>query len=165
MTSPTQELIDECQRQSENCAYTSTTFIIWLRWLKGFRTFCQVTPVIFGALATWKMLAQDAPILGAVFTLLATLIPLAYRATKTDTAIENYSLLAGEFTNLRDRFRYAAQISSQKPFSEFEADTMPLFDRLEKARSPMLTPPEWCFTSAQKKHKAGHYHHNYDEKK
>jgi hypothetical protein len=56
-----------------------------------------------------------------------------------------------------------ASISSHKPFAEFEADTKPLIDRLEKARRRMLVPPEWCFKLAQRKHKAGHYHHDYDE--
>jgi len=46
---------------------------------------------------------------GAAFlTLLATAIPPAYRASKLDSAIDDYTLLAGEFTNLRDRFRQAA---------------------------------------------------------
>ena len=28
----------------------------------------------------------------------------------------------------------------------------------------MLTPPEWCFKLARRKHKDGHYHHDYDER-
>jgi hypothetical protein len=52
----------------------------------------------------------------------------------------------------------------RNPFSEFEADSKPLFERLEKARSHMLTPPEWCFKLARRKHKDGHYHHDYDER-
>ena len=160
---PTAALIDECQRQSESCAYTATTFIIWLRFLRGFRAFCFVAPVIFGALATWKVLA-DSPIWAAVFTLLTTVIPPSYRAMKVAKAIEDYTLLAGEMTNLRDRFRQAATVSSHKPFPEFEAEAKPFLDRLEKARSRALTPPEWCFWLAQRKHKAGHYKYDYDEK-
>jgi hypothetical protein len=161
---PTAALIDECQRQSESCAYTATTFIIWLRFLRGFRAFCFVAPVIFGALATWKVLA-DSPIWAAVFTLLTTVIPPSYRAMKVAKAIEDYTLLAGEMTNLRDRFRQAATVSSHKPFPEFEAEAKPFLDRLEKARSRALTPPEWCFKLARRKHKAGHYDYDYDEKK
>ena len=33
-----------------------------------------------------------------------------------DEAIEAYTVMAGEFSNLRDRFRQAALISSHKPF-------------------------------------------------
>ncbi len=51
-----------------------------------------------------------------------------------------------------------------KPFAEFEGEARPLFDRMEKARRRMLTPPEWCFKLAQRKHKAGHYTHDYDER-
>jgi hypothetical protein len=165
MDRATQPLIDECQRQSENCGYTSTTFTIWLRWLQGVRVVCMVSPVVFGALAMWKMVAQSSPVLGSVFTLLATVIPPAYSASRTTAAIADYRVLAGEFTNLRDRFRQAALISSHKPIGEFEADTKPLLARLEKARGQMLVPPDWCFKLAQRKHKAGHYRHDHDEER
>jgi hypothetical protein len=163
MNGAAQALVDECQRQYENCAYTSTAFTIWLRFLKGIRVSCMVAPVIFGALATWKMVAQNSPTWGAIFTLLATVIPPAYAASKTNSAIERYTTLGGEFTNLRDRFRQLALISSHKTFPEFEVDAKPLFDRLEKARGQMLTPPEWCFALARRKHRAGHYRHEYDQ--
>lgn len=161
---PTKALVDECQRQSENCGYTSTTFTVWLRCLRTLRVVCHTTPVICGALATWKIVAQHSPTWAAVFTLLATVIPPAYRASKTDAAIEEFTVLTGEFTNLRDSFRRAALISSQKPFSAFEEETKPLLIRIEKARQRALTPPEWCFKYARWKHKAGHYHHDHDEK-
>jgi hypothetical protein len=164
MNNPSEALVDECQRQHENCSYTSTTFTIWLRFLRSIRFFCLTAPVIFGAIATWKVVAQNSPTWGAVFTLLATVIPPAYRASKTDAAIDEYTTLTGEFTNLRDRFRQAALISSHKPFPEFEAETHPLLDRMEKARARALTPPELCFKLAQRKLKAGHYDHDYDKK-
>jgi hypothetical protein len=165
MEKATQALIDECQRQAENCAYTATMFAIWLRCLHSIRVFCLVTPVVFGALATWKVVAQNAPTSGAIFTLLATAIPPAYAASGVGAAILNYKRLGGEYTNLRDRFRQASLISSHKSFQEFEADTQPLVKRLEAARVEMLVPPEWCFKLARKKHKAGHYHHDYDERR
>ena len=140
-------LIDECQRQSENCAYTSIPFTIWLRWLQGIRIFCTVLTIVFGALATWKMLAQNSPVWCAVFTLLATVIPPAYSASRTNRAIEDYRTLAGEFTNLQDLFRQSALISSHKSYEEFDAYTKLFLDRLEKARRRMLVPPDWCFMS------------------
>ena len=161
---PTAALTDECQRQSESCAYTATTFIIRLRFLRRVRMVCIVAPIVFGTLATWQVLA-DSPLWAAVFTLLTTVIPPSYRATKYDKEIEDYTQLAGEMTNLRDRFRQAATVSSHKPFPEFEAEAKPFLDRLEKARSRALTPPEWCFKLARRKHKAGHYDYDYDEKK
>ncbi len=157
-------LIDECHRQSENCGYTATNFTIWLRWLRGIRATLVVTPVIFGALATWRLL-ESSQGLAAVFTLLATVIPPAHRALGIDEAIEAYTVMAGEFSNLRDRFRQAALISSHKPFGEFWADAQPLIARLEKARKRTLTPPQIFFKMARREHKAGHYKHDYDESK
>jgi hypothetical protein len=87
-----------------------------------------------------------------------------YRASKTDEDIDQFTKLAGEFTNLRDRFRQAALVTANKSFSEFDAETRALFDRLEKARSRVLTLPDWCFELARRKHKAGHYDHDYDQK-
>ena len=160
-----QELINECLRQEENCAYTATSFVIWLRTLEIIRVVCTVAPVIFGALATWKMVAQNSPISGAVFTLLATVIPPAYTASRAGAAISQFREMAGEFTNLRDRFRQGALIEAHKTPAQFEQFVKVQFDRLEKARNRMLVPPEWCFKRAQKKHKAGHYQHDLDEKK
>jgi hypothetical protein len=163
--SATQELIDECNRQFENCRDTAVSFTIWLRTLRWTRTFCLVAPVIFGALATWQVLTGSFPILTAVLTFLTTVIPPAYKASGIEASIQDYQALAGEFTNLRDRFRQAALISSKKSFAEFEADTTPLIERLEKARSRTLTPPDWYFKLARRKIEAGDYTHDYDEKR
>nr|WP_281721897.1 hypothetical protein [Nitrosomonas nitrosa] len=161
---PTAALIDECERQSENCGYTATSFIIWLRFLRWTRTALLVAPVIFGAIATWKILAQTSPISTAIFALLATVIPPVYRASRLDQAITDYETLAGEYTNLRDRFRQLARIAAQKPFPEFEAEAKPIIARLEKARGRALAPPDWTFQRARRKHKAGDYQHDYDQR-
>lgn len=163
MNPETQTLLDECRRQSENCGYTALTFVIWLRLLRWIRGFCLVVPIIFGAVATWKVVSSSSPVLGAVCALLATVIPVAYRASKTDEAIRQYQRRSGDFTNLRDHFRRVADAGVHKEFSVFERDTKPLFRRLEKARELMLSPPEWCFWLARRKWKAGHYRHDYDE--
>lgn len=162
---PTSALIDECERQFENCSDTSTSFIIWLRFLRWMRTICLVAPVVFGAIATWKIVAQNSPIWTAVFALLATVVPPVYQASKLDQTIADYETLAGEFTNLRDQFRQLAKIASQKPFPKFEAESKAIFRRLEKARSRPLAPPEWTFRLAKRKNRAGDYRHDYDERK
>jgi hypothetical protein len=159
---PQAALIDECNRQSETCAYTATTFIIWLRVLRRTRLIFVVLPILCGAFAAWKVMADSAA-WAATMVLLATAIPPVLRASGIDRAITDYQTLAGEMTNLRDRFRHAATIESHKSFAEFDAATKPLFDRLEKARARSLTPPEWAFRCARKKHKAGHYIHDYDQ--
>ena len=48
--------------------------------------------------------------------------------------------------------------------AQLEAESKVLLDRLEKARGRMLVPPEWCFKRARRKHRAGHYEHDYDAK-
>jgi hypothetical protein len=161
----TAEIVHECHRQSENCSYTSAAFTIWLRCLCTIRTFCTLLPIVFGALATWKIVAENSPTSAAVFVFLASIIPPAYRASRVEGAINDYTALAGEFTNLRDRFRYAALVISQKGLSELEAESKLLLDRLEKARGRMLVPPDWCFKRARRKHRAGHYEHDYDAKR
>ena len=75
--SATQALIDECDRQFENCRDTAASFTIWLRTLRWTRALCLVAPVIFGALATWQVLTGSYPILAAVFTLLASIAILS----------------------------------------------------------------------------------------
>ncbi|HKT20955.1 MAG TPA: hypothetical protein VJR47_23100 [Stellaceae bacterium] len=162
VTTPIEVLIDECNRHSETCGYTATTFTIFLRWLRGWRIASQVIPVIFGAFATWKIVAQASPAWAAVAAFLATVIPPVYAATKTDDGIKDYAKAAGEFTNLRDRFRNTAVFSSLKPLPEFEAEFEALRNRLEKLRECPLTPPEWFFKLARRKHQVGHYHYDYD---
>jgi hypothetical protein len=159
---PKAALVDECQRQVENCAYTATSFTIWLRALRYFRIAGEATPIAFGALATCSLLAS-LPVLSGTCILLATAIPPVYRKFRLDEGIKQYTFLAGEMTNLRDRFRYTATIDSHKALAEFEAAVRPLLDRLEKARGRAAAPPEWCFTLARKKHKQGHYAYDYDQ--
>jgi hypothetical protein len=150
----------ECRKQCENCAYTAVSFTIWLRCLRLVWLASVVAPVVFGALAVWKLLAETAPGLGAVFALLATVIPPSYRAAKGDEAIKNCKRMAGEFTNLRDEFERAATVWSLKPFPEFEKEATKLFDRMDKARGVGLTPPEFCFLLARRKLNKGHYSHD-----
>jgi hypothetical protein len=157
----TKALADECERQFENCRDTAVSFIVWLKVLRWTRIFFVVSPIIFGALATWKLLA-DATIPAAIFTLLATVLPPVFLAVNLEDTIKDYEKLAGEFTNLRDRFRQAKLIASQKPFPEFEAEVQALMARLEQARSRVLAPPNWSFNRARKIIKSGVYTHDHD---
>jgi len=159
VTDLTQALVDECEVQRETCEYTAVAFTIWLRWLRNIRAAFLCAPVLFGALATWKLLAQESPIMAGVCAFLAATVPLAYRALEIDRRIEAYTQMSGEFTNLRDRFRQAARVHSLKPYEQFEAEAKPWLDRMQKARQQPLTPPEFAFTHARRKIKAGHYRH------
>lgn len=158
-----QALLEECNREAENCQYTSLSFTIWLRRLRGRRTASMILPVVFGCLATAQIVTHYMPAMAAVFTLLATAIPLVYRASKTDKTIAQFTRLAGEFTNLRDRFRQLGEVGIHKEVAVFETEFRVLMARMDKARKNAGTPPEWCFEEARKKIKAGHMHHDYDE--
>ncbi|HEY8335288.1 MAG TPA: hypothetical protein VIQ05_15955 [Tardiphaga sp.] len=155
------ELVAECERQFENCRDTAVSFIMWLKTLRLMRLFFVVAPIVFGALATWKVLA-DAPIPAAVFTLLATVLPPVYRATKLDDLIKDYETLTGEFTNLRDRFRQASNITSHKSLDQFEVEVQSLMTRIDKARSRAMAPPNHYFRKARKSIVAGNYLHDRD---
>ena len=158
---PTETLVDECLDQAKNCTYTSTTFFIWLRCLRTIRLVFVVVPLIFGSLASWTLLTNadvDAvKILVAVFAFVAGLLPSIYSVLKLDDGLAHCTTLAAEFKNLQDRFRVCAKVWSLKPYEEFEAEFRALMDRLENARRPSYTAPEWCFKAAQKKIWAGDY--------
>lgn len=84
-------------------------------------------------------------------------MPSIYAALKYDDDLDKLHAVAAEFTNLQDRFRQVAVISSKKPFREFEADFRCVMDRMEAVRVESVTPPEWAFKQAQKKVQSGDY--------
>jgi hypothetical protein len=154
-------LMGECQRQFENCRDTAVNFITWLKILRGLRFFFVAMPIIFGALATWKLLVNSTA-MAAIFTLLATVLPPVYKAINLDDTIKDYEKLAGEFTNPRDRFRQAKLITSQKSFSEFDTEFQTLMSRMDKARTRSLAQPNWVFRLASRYIKTGAYDHDRD---
>ena len=167
MPSKSVELAIECERLSKSCLDTSTSFFIWLKFLRGTKTVFVVVSLVLGSFAAWKFLTSfDVPWVRwvtAISAFIAGLLPSVYSALKLDDHLEECRNLAGEFKNLQDRFRQAALVSAQKAFSEFESDVKPLIERLEKARSRSVTPPEWCFTRAKRKIAAGDYKFAGDE--
>ncbi len=166
MASATNEMIAECKRLAESCLYTSTTLFIWLRCLRWFRVGFVIFNVLCGGLAGWSILkgASDASykLIGAVFALLAGVLPAIYAALKADDGLAKCTMLAGEFKNLQNRFRQAAMIDSKGSPEDFAKVFQRLMDRFERARGHSYTAPEWCFTKAQRKIKMGHYDFDVD---
>jgi len=160
----TAALKQECLNQFQHCGYTALTFTIWLRFLRWIKLFSLFAPVVLGALATWNIVGDSMPAAAAVCAFLAVLIPPTFQAAKLDPSIKQYTTMAGEFTNLRDRFRLIAEFSSLKPFDEFEAAFNFLLSRLEKARSRALTPPHLCFLLARRQWQAGYYEPDEDHR-
>jgi hypothetical protein len=160
------ELAKECQRQFENCLYTAASFLIWLRLLRGLKVFLTIAPIVAGSFGSWKILT-DSPdgslkTLAALASFLGGLLSTVASALRLDTHIAELKAAAGELTNLRDRFRQAALVTSKRPFDEFEAEVAKLTKRIDAVRVQGLTAPDFCFKMAQKKIKKGHYSFDLD---
>lgn len=166
MASRNTALALECKRLSESCLYTSTQFFIYVRWLRWIRIGFVAIPLVLGSLATWKVVSgaesYGAKWFAAICAFLAGLLPSIYSALKLDDRLAEAARLAAEFKNLQDRFRQAALVTALKKCSDFEAEFATLMQRLEDARRPSLTPPEYFFKRAQKKIKSGDYEFDVD---
>lgn len=169
MSTTLENLIKECKRQEESCLYTSTTLYIWLREARVLRAVFIITPIIFGAFASWSILEKPEVVwmvwLTATAGLIAGLIPAIREALNLDIHVEDISKHAAQFKHLQDRFRLAADTGSGKSIEEFETEVRDLLDRLDEARKASVTPPERCFVIAREKILKGHYDFTVDSKK
>jgi hypothetical protein len=159
LTAARAALIAECEREEENCLYTSTSFFIWLRWLKTSRAGLWVLGAIGSIVSANSILrGQDNyQILMAALAVTGVLMPGLIKALQLDSAIRDYAAAAASFKSLQGEFRRLARVWSNKPFPEFEAEARRATKSMNEARKPSLTPPEWCFRRAQKKIKRGDY--------
>jgi hypothetical protein len=159
LTSAHSALVSECAEQSRNTLYTSTSFYIWLRWLKSFRAFLWVMAVICASAAASAAIAEKEGlgIFVAGLALLGVILPAAIKALKLDDTILAYEVSAAKFKKAESDLGRAARVWSHKEYEEFESEARRAFSDLEKARECSLTPPEWCFRSAQKKVQSGDY--------
>ncbi len=166
MTNKTTELAKECQRLSESCLYSSTSFFILLRHRRLVRGVFTVVPLVFGAVASWQLLMESGVewirIMLGVLALVGGVMPSIYAALKFDDGLEACRVAAARFKNLQDRFRQLALISSRKAFEEFEREFLECRADLEGVREAAITPPEWCFRRAQAKVKKGDYSFDVD---
>jgi hypothetical protein len=156
--------MDECAREEENALYTSTSFFVWLRCLKGVRGLLWVGAALGSLLAASQILRgnPELKIWMAGAALLAVALPAIGRAVHIDTMIRDYSNAAAAFKNLQGEFRRARLVWSNEPWTDFRVEGRRLFKSMNDARKPSLTPPEWCFYLARRKIKAGHYDHDAD---
>jgi hypothetical protein len=139
-------LIAECEREEENCLYTSTTFFIWLRTLKTMRAGLWTLGAVGSIVSAKSILGSDHayPVVIAGLALTGVLMPALIKAVRIDSAIGEYAAAAAAFKNLQGEFRRAARVWSNKPFAEFEAEARKAIKAMNDARKPSLTPPEWC---------------------
>ena len=166
MASKTVPLVKECQRQVENCLYTSTALYILIKRLQGIRIATAIVPLVLGSFATWNVLTESnyqwAKTITAVCAFLAGLIPAIVTTLKLNENLDYCNLLANEFKNMQDRFRQAACFTSAKELEAFEKEFCQLRDQLEELRKKSVAIPEWAFKKAQAKVNSKDYEFNID---
>lgn len=162
-----EEIIAECKRQEESCRYTSTALYSWLKEVRVYRVAFITLPIVFGSLASAKILLKDPNYdwFTAIAALLAGLFPAIFKALDLDVSIRAMSDAAHRFENLRDRFRQASLISASKHADELEKEFALLMERMDEARNSSLAVPERHFKKAQKKIGGGHYAFDADASK
>jgi hypothetical protein len=94
---------------------------------------------------------------------LAGFFPAIFKALNLDMHLTSIGRSATEFTNLRDRFRQAANVKSLEPYEAFQAEFEGLMDRMDAVRTAAPPSPEWCFREARKKIAKGDYDANVDK--
>jgi hypothetical protein len=167
MSKKASELVQECRRQSESCLYTATSLFIWLRVLRSIRIAFIVSGLVCGTLASkLALLPNDPAVIStgwiALLAFLAGILPALYSALKFDSCLEQAIRLAAEFKNLQDRFRQTALFGVHQSVVQFETAFNQVMERMEQARRPSYTAPEWCFKIAQKKVQGGDYSFDVD---
>jgi hypothetical protein len=164
----TSELVKECERQEESCAYTGANLYIWQKRASLWRTGFIVAPIIAAGFSTSQLFTDNLGPYGKIFAtfagLLAGFFPAIFIALNMDMRVAEIARSAAEFTNLRDRFRQAASVSRYSPYDEFKAEFEALMDRMDAIRSSAPPAPDWCFRETQKKMNKGDYTFAVDER-
>ena len=160
------ELVKECARQVESCAYTGANLYVWQKRASLWRAAFLAAPVVAAGFSTSQLFTESlgayGKILAAFAGLLAGFFPAIFIALNMDMRVMEISRSASEFTNLRDRFRQAANVSRHAPYDEFKAEFEALMDRMDAIRSSAPPAPDWCFRETQKKMNKGDYEFSVD---
>lgn len=160
------ELVKECDRQQDNCAYSAAALFVWKKRARLWRAVFIVAPIILGGFASSQLVLDAGSIgayLGALAGILAGIIPAVIKALDLDVHLDRIQQSAAEFTNLRDRFRRSGNVTRFATFDEFDAEVEALMDRMDAIRAAAPPTPEWAFKKAQAKIKAGDYAHDVDD--
>ena len=161
------ELVKECFRQAESCAYTGANLYTWQKYAARWRTLFLVAPIIAAGFSTSQLFTDNLGIAGKIVAIIAGLLagffPAIFIALNMDMRVAEIARAAAEFTNLRDRFRQAANIKRYAPYDEFQAEFEALMDRMDAVRSSAPPAPDWCFANTQTKMDKGDYTFAVDE--
>lgn len=160
-------LIDECKRQQESCLYTSTALFEWVKFIRCWKYFFIVAPIVLGTLSTWSLISDEPGfkwITGSC-ALLAGMLPAIYKALELDISLDEITRHANLFKILQDRFRLTWTVTGLGPYDEFRKDFSLLMEQMDAARTSSIIPPERFFKRSQVKIKSGHYDFNADTEK
>ncbi|MDX8495907.1 hypothetical protein RFN29_30650 [Mesorhizobium sp. VK22B] len=148
----------ECENEEENCSYTSTSLMVWLRSVRRRRAFFIVAPILMGGFASLTLLKDSSLAwIAPVLALVAGFFPAILEGLKVESQVAEIAAAAGEFKGLRDGFRHVRNLIA--PFNEDAAMTEfdILMEKLNQARKTTLAGPEWAFEIARYKIMRGDY--------
>jgi hypothetical protein len=155
------ELVKECAREAESCAYTGANLYEWQKRASRWRAAFLVVPIIAAGFSTSQLFLDNlgtyGKLLAAFAGLLAGFFPAIFIALNMDMRVIEIARSAAEFTNLRDRFRQAANVTRYSPYDEFKTEFEVLMDRMDAIRTSAPPAPDWCFKETQKKMDKGDY--------
>ena len=161
MSDAATEIASECKRQEESCLYTGASLMEWQKYAAFLRALFLIAPIILGGVGGAQIFGDLWGTYGKAFgvfcALAAGFFPAIYVALNMDMRVVELTRAANEFTNLRDRFRQAANISALSEADDFRAQFELLMDRMDAIRASSPPAPEWCFKRAQAKIKKGDY--------
>lgn len=161
------EIVKECFRQEESCQYSSAGLYIWQKVANKRKNWFIVSPIVLGGLASSQILtgieAEWTNYVAAALALLAGFFPAIFEALGMDMRVREIGLSAGEFTNLRDRFRLLGNTGADMDFDELGPLFEQLMDRMDAARKTAPPLPEKYFNLSQKKISSGDYEFGVDE--
>ncbi|WP_139209928.1 SLATT domain-containing protein [Palleronia pelagia] len=161
-----EELVKECKRQEESCAYTAAGLYEWQKRASKWRTGFIITPIILSGAASIIAIGDPNDFLKLISTALVILsgfFPAIYVSLGMDMRVREITTSAVEFTNLRDRFRQLANLGKDSEVETVTATFEQLMDRMDSARTNSPPLPTKFFSIAQRDIRKGNYSFRVDE--
>lgn len=153
----TDALVRECKRQEESCQYTAAALYSWLGAAKWKNRGLNALPIIFGTLASFAALKQSMPYLASFLAMVAGLLPAIYEKLSLQALTDEILTQAGQYKNLENRYRQAAEIVSSEGLEALKAEVASLTRQIEDLRARPIPIPERHFLAGREKIQAGHY--------
>ncbi len=147
--------------------YTGAGLYMWQKRARRWKNVFVVAPIVLGGTASSQILvggdASWANYVAAGLALVAGFFPAVFEALGMDMRVREIGAAAGEFTNLRDRFRQLANRGAFMPVEELSAAFDELMSRMDAVRVTAPALPETFFRKGRKKIKRGDYEASVDQ--